>query len=225
VSANATVPFQVTVSTTARPASAVSLRQHTPSPTKPSLPPLSSPLLPLSKVPFNALVTILLTLALLARHSSNEKPFPNLRAVLLAAALTIPLLSTILLIIPAAILVALAFSIRYLARLEPFLDLRVDLARSVLSTMLLVVLAAILSALEFPIRYFARRMVFPNLRLAIAFALATSLMVTAIACGGPSAPTQSPGTPAGTYTLTLTAFTTIGSSTATRSLPLNITVQ
>jgi trimeric autotransporter adhesin len=59
----------------------------------------------------------------------------------------------------------------------------------------------------------------------VGIASASQAMVAAIACGGPNAPTQPPGTPAGTYTLTLTASTTIGSSSGTRTLPLNVTVQ
>jgi hypothetical protein len=230
LSANAAVPFQVTVSTTARPASAVSLRQHTPSPTKPSLPPLSSPLLPLSKVPFNVPVTILLALVLLARYPVNEKPPLNLRVVKAlripsASSRTTPFSSTMPFIMPTAILIALPLLIWCFGPRKPFLNLRAALMSTPVillsSTMPFIVLAAILIAL----RYHAYRKRLLNLRVTLASALAISLMIAAIACGGPNAPTQPPGTPAGTYTLTLTASTAIGSSTAPRTLPLNITVK
>jgi hypothetical protein len=230
VSANATVPFQVTVSTTARPASAASLRQHTPSPTKPSLPPLSSPLLPLSNVPFNVPVTILLALVLLARYPANQKPPLNLRVVRAlripsASSRTTPFSSTMPFIMPTAILIALPLLIWCFGPRKPLLNLRAALMSTPVillsSTMLFIVLAANLIAL----RYHAYRKRFLNLRVTLASALAISLMVAAIACGGPNAPTQPRGSPAGTYTLTLTASTTIGSATATRTLPLNITVQ
>jgi len=229
VSANATVPFQVTVSTTARPASAKSLRRPTPSPTK-SPQPSSSTLLPLSKVPFNVPITILLALVLLARYPVNQKPPLNLRVVRAsripsASSRTTPFSSTLPFIMPTAILIALSFLIWCFVPRKPLLNLRAALMSTPVillsSTMPFIVLAAILIAL----RYHAYRKRFLNLRVTLASALAISLMVAAIACGGGSATTQPRGTPAGTYTLTLTASTTIGSSTATRTLPLSITVQ
>ena len=62
--------------------------------------------------------------------------------------------------------------------------------------------------------------------------LALALVITMSACGGggggsttPPPPTVKPGTPAGTYTVTLTGASTSGTATLTRSTTINLTVQ
>ena len=146
---------------------------------------------------------ILLALVLLARYPVNQKPPLNLRVVRAlripsASGRTTPFSSTMPFIMPTAILIALPLLIWCFGPRKPLLNLRAAL----------IVLAAILIAL----RYHAYRKRLLDPRVTLASALAICLMVAAIACGGPNAPTQPPGTPARTYTLTLTASTTIGSS-------------
>jgi ABC-type glycerol-3-phosphate transport system substrate-binding protein len=50
------------------------------------------------------------------------------------------------------------------------------------------------------------------------------LVAASVACGGGSTVTHTPGTPAGTYTLTVTATVTSGSATLTHNLVLTLAV-
>ncbi|MGI9101538.1 MAG: hypothetical protein ACR2IF_03750 [Terriglobales bacterium] len=66
----------------------------------------------------------------------------------------------------------------------------------------------------------------------IGFVLAATLLVALIGCGGgggssstTSPPVPHPGTPAGTYTITVTGTATTGGVTLTHSMPITLTVQ
>jgi hypothetical protein len=201
VSANATVPFQVKVSTTARPVIASLLPPKTPSP-------LPSLLAKLFSVPLIASVAIILELVLLAdATSTTSRPVtasllalntPSALPSLLAKLRNAPPIAPVEIMFALALLAcAIGFPVypgvnRHLRQRQSFISPKTPAL---------------------------------GLRTAPTTALAILLGLTTIACStGGGTTSQASGTPAGTYALTITASASSAPS-VTRTLPLTLTVQ